>query len=157
MRTAGLVFVEVDAASPEAVSLISALDGELNERYPGMPIHGIDAVAFRRSGGVFLIARCDGGAVACGAIRPVGEGVGELKRMFVKPTERGRGFGRAMVAALEEVAARQGYRSICLETGSNQPEAIALYQSAGYRPISCYGEYVSDERSRCFEKALADS
>ena len=145
----------VDPADPEAAALIAALDGELLERYPGMPIHGIDAAGFVRSGGVFLVGRIDGQAVASGAIRPIGDRVVEVKRMYVRPQFRGRGLARAMLAALEASAAARGNGIVRLETGDGQPEAIALYSSAGYRPVPCFGEYTLDPRCRCFEKRLA--
>jgi putative acetyltransferase len=154
MPTTSLVFVEMDPAMPEATNLISALDDDLRERYPGSPIHGIEPVEFRASGGVFLIGKLDGVGVACGAIRPL-SGVAELKRMFVRRDQRGRGFGRATLAALEKIATRRGFQMIRLETGVNQPEAVGLYESIGYHRIPCFGEYVSDDRSRCFEKALS--
>jgi len=134
--------------------LISALDRDLGVRYPGLPIHGIDAANFREAGGVFLIGRDGDVAVACGALRPMEEGAVEVKRMYVRDSHRGRGIGRAMLSALEEIAAGRGYRTIRLETGGGQPEAIALYESAGYQPIPCYGAHSSDPRSRCFEKRL---
>jgi putative acetyltransferase len=150
-----LVFNEVDPAAPEAADLISALDRDLGARYPGLPIHGIDAASFREAGGVFLIGRLGDIAVACGALRPMEAGAVEVKRMYVRDSHRGHGFGRAMLVALEEIAARRGYRTIRLETGGSQPEAIALYESAGYRSIPCYGDHATDPRSRCFEKRLA--
>lgn len=61
---------------------------------------------------------------------------------------------RALLAALDQEARRLGYRALRLETGHLQPEAIGLYTSAGFAPIPCYGPYVDDPRSRCFEKAL---
>jgi putative acetyltransferase len=146
-----LAIVEADPAVPEAAGLIAALDADLCERYPGLSIHGIDAAAFR---GVFLLGKLDGIAVACGAIRPLTGTVAELKRMFVAPDHRGRGFAREMLRALERIAFDRGYRTIRLETGIHQPEAISLYQSAGYRSIPCYDQYISDPRSRCFEKLL---
>jgi GNAT superfamily N-acetyltransferase len=149
-----LLIVEADPAAPEAASLIAALDADLEARYPGLEIHGIDAAGFRNGGGVFLVGKLDGVPVACGAIRQLSSDVTELKRMFVAPGYRGRGFARAMLHALERIAAARGYRAIRLETGVHQPEAIALYQSAGYRSIPVYGQYISDPRSRCFEKAL---
>jgi hypothetical protein len=57
MPNTSLEFVEMDPAAPEAANLIAALDRDLGELYPGMPIHGIDPVKFRKSGGVFLIGR----------------------------------------------------------------------------------------------------
>lgn len=59
-----------------------------------------------------------------------------------------------MLGALEQTAAARGYRAIRLETGIHQPEAIALYLSAGYHRIPCYEEFIGDPRSRCFEKSL---
>lgn len=151
---AGLAVEEADPESPEAVELIAALDRDLSVRYPGLPIHGIDAASFREAGGVFLIGRVAGVPVACGALRPMEDGAVELKRMYVHDSYRGRGWGRAMLAALEEIAAHRGYAIIRLETADKQPEAIALYESAGYRPIPCYGVHAADPRSRCFEKRI---
>jgi putative acetyltransferase len=150
-----LVFTEVDPAAPEAAELTSALDRDLGARYPGALIHGIDAANFREAGGVFVVGRLADSAVACGALRPIDAGAVEVKRMYVRDAHRGRGFGRAMLAALEEIAIERGYQVVRLETGDRLPEAIALYESAGYQPIPCFGEYVQDPHSRCFEKRLA--
>ena len=150
-----MTLTEVDPSTPDAAALIAALDRDLNARYPGLEIHGIDAANFRATGGVFLIGRVENIAVACGALRPMDEdGVVEVKRMYVRDEYRSRGFARAILAALEEIAASQGYRIIRLETGGNQPEAIALYESAGYHLIPCYGVHAPDPLSRCFEKEL---
>lgn len=149
-----IAFDEVDPAAREAAELIAALDRDLSARYPGLPIHGIDAANFRDAGGVFLVGRFEGIAVCCGALRPMEDGAIEVKRMYVREGYRGRGFGRAMLNALEQIAVKRGYRTIRLETGGKQPEAIALYQSAGYGPIPCYGAHATDPRSRCFEKYL---
>ena len=143
MKAEVLLFADVDPAVPEAAELMSALDSDLGARYPGALIHGIDAASFRAAGGVFLLGRLEDRAVACGALRPINTDAVEVKRMYVRGSHRGRGFGRAMLAALEEIAA------------DGQPEAIALYESAGYQPIPCYGDYAQDPHSRCFEKRLA--
>jgi putative acetyltransferase len=74
--------------------------------------------------------------------------------MYVAPESRGRGLSRALLAALEQEARGLGYSAVRLETGALQPEAIALYSSAGFEAIPCYGPYVDDPRSRCFEKTL---
>lgn len=151
-----MTLTEVDPSTPEAAALIAALDRDLNARYPGLEIHGIDAGNFRATGGVFLIGRVENIAVACGALRPMDEdGVVEVKRMYVSDSHRGRGFGREVLVALEEIAARRGYRIIRLETGGSQPEAISLYERAGYHPIPCYGVHAPDPLSRCFQKRLA--
>ncbi|HEX5229672.1 MAG TPA: GNAT family N-acetyltransferase [Bryobacteraceae bacterium] len=157
MAAGNLVVEQVDATAPEAVELMAALDLELSARYPGDQIRGIDAGNFRAAGGVFLIGRREGLAVACGALRPFSGSMKdravELKRMYVRDGHRGQGFARTILNALEEIAKQRGYETVRLETGDQQPEAISLYESAGYRSIPCEG-MDSDERSRCFEKIL---
>jgi GNAT superfamily N-acetyltransferase len=78
----------------------------------------------------------------------------EVKRMFVEPDCRGRGIARRLLAELEECARRAGYSVARLETGVRQPEAIGLYESAGYRRIPNYGMYAGIADSACFEKSL---
>jgi GNAT superfamily N-acetyltransferase len=75
--------------------------------------------------------------------------------MFVETPHRNRGLGRQILSALEKRAGALGYRRIRLETGDRQPEAIALYSSAGYERIPAYGEFAASQRSLCFEKSLS--
>ena len=89
-----------------------------------------------------------------GALR---DGDAEVKRMFVVAGHRGRGHARAVLAELERSAAAAGRRRTVLETGTRQPEAIALYTSAGYAPMATFGVYRSSPNCRCFAKALPPS
>ena len=148
------VVLEVDAISPDATLLIRALDDDLSARYPGAVIQGIEAARFRRTRGVFLVGYEDDAPVACGALRPAADGVVEVKRMFVMPDARRRGYARALLAALEAHARESGAALIRLETGDEQPEAIRLYEAAGYDRIPCFGEYAGSPHSHCFEKLL---
>jgi putative acetyltransferase len=149
-----LVCAEADPCGPEAAELMAALDAEIMQLYPDLPVHGIDPAEFQRTGGVFLIGRVDEIPVACGAVRPLEESVAEVKRMFVRPQHRRKGFSKIVLAALEDVARSRRYRAIRLETGVNQPAAISLYECAGYQRIPCYGLFASNSMSRCFEKRL---
>lgn len=72
---------------------------------------------------------------------------GELKRMFVHPEARGQGVGRAILAFLEAEASAQGCRMFALETDVRQPEAMALYASAGYVRGGPFGDYAPDPLS----------
>ena len=149
--------ITVVPASVEDVlrsGLIEQLDAELNERYPGEPVNGIDPEAFRLAGGYFVLAQRDSRPVGCGAFRPHDPDSVEIKRMFVLPEFRGRGVARLILAALEAEARRRGYRRGVLETGIRQPEAIALYRAGGYTEIEAFGPYVGSEHSVCFGKAL---
>ena len=141
-------------ASDDAALLLRFLDRELHERYPASSVHGYDPVG-EAGGGAFVVARVEGRAVGCGAVRPIEPEVGEVKRMFVAREVRGRGVARAILGALEGRAAALGLRTLRLETGARQPEAIGLYESCGYRRIPPFGEYASDPWSVCFEKVLS--
>lgn len=136
--------------------LTDALEGELTDRYEGEPGYGGEPPPseFEPPDGAFLIAEIDGVAVGCGGVCRYDDRTAELRRMYVAPGLRGKGLSKSLLAALEEEARGLGYGAVRLETGHLQPEAIGLYTSAGFEPIPCYGPYVDDPRSRCFEKAL---
>ena len=141
---------------PEVQALTAAQQAELRARYdgasePGTPPSATDV-------GVVLLARdAEGTAIGCGALRELGRGVAELKRMYVVPEARGRGVSRLLLAALEAAAVERGWTTLRLETGTRQPEAIGLYESAGYRPIPAFGAYVAatDPFAVFFERVLA--
>jgi GNAT superfamily N-acetyltransferase len=104
--------------------------------------------------GVFVVAWIDGEAVACGALRRIHEGVGEIKRMYTAPSHRRQGASRAVLAALEREAAALGFQRLQLETGTAQPEAVALYEASGWQRIAPYGAYAWSPLSVCFAKDL---
>ena len=103
------------------------------------------------------MAYVDGVAVGCGAIRRLDEVTAEIKRMYVDPSVRGRGIGRALVEALENEARVAGVTRIVLETGTRLPQAIGLYEAMGYARIPLFGEYLSSpDTSLCFGKSLGE-
>ena len=104
--------------------------------------------------GRFIIVYDAGEPIACGAIRRHDDETAEIKRMWVRPTARGRGVARLILDELESSAVRIGYRATVLETGVRQPEALALYESHGYTPIPNYGFYKESPLSRCYRKRL---
>jgi GNAT superfamily N-acetyltransferase len=81
----------------------------------------------------------------------------EIKRMYTAPTARRQGVSRSLLVRLEATAAELGYRRIQLETGLAQPEAMALYESHGWRRITPYGHYQHSPQSVCFAKDLDSS
>jgi GNAT superfamily N-acetyltransferase len=149
--------------SPVAEALVTELGLDLNERYGNTGDDGkvdatlaeVTAASVTPPAGVFLVAWAGDEVVGCGAIRPSGfEATCEIKRMYVRPSARGRGVSRAVLAALEGAAVELGYRRVILETGIKQPEAIALYLSTGYTAIDAYGAYRASPLSRCYERLL---
>jgi GNAT superfamily N-acetyltransferase len=105
--------------------------------------------------GIFLVLRDDAGrAIGCGGIARFDDRRGEVKRMYVVPEARGRGLGRRLLEELEAQARALGYTGVVLETGDRQPEALGLYESAGFARIPCYPPYDSRALSLCFEKRL---
>jgi GNAT superfamily N-acetyltransferase len=147
-----MMMISVSPGTDEARELIRELDKDLAALYPGMPINGIDVAEFERAGGYFLIAKEAGHAVGCGAFRPLDDRCAEIKRMFVRRGARRRGIGRQILRHLEEEIRRRGFRSIVLETGCDNSEALALYESEGYFPIPPYLGYVGSPISRCYVK-----
>ena len=142
--------------SADVQALAEAQQEEMRGRYGGVGDIGParEAHMFEPPDGVFLVTRVDGRAVACGGVCRFDDARAELKRMYVLPESRGAGLGRRLLEALEAQARRLGYTGIVLETGNRQPEALGLYESAGYELIPCYGPYAAQATSRCFEKRL---
>ena len=137
--------------------LVHAQWSELLARYgvPDADPDDLQADHLAPPHGVFVVAWFDGVAVGCGGIRRYDDSTGEIKRMYVAPDLRRRGISRVVLEALEARAVAIGYTRLVLETGTRQPEAIALYESAGYEPIEPYGFYKSAPMSRCYAKSLA--
>jgi GNAT superfamily N-acetyltransferase len=105
-----------------------------DEFNPGEEIFATEG-AFDAPGTAWLVVYEDENAVACGGVRPVSPGIGEIKRMFVTAAARGRGHGRALLAELERRARELGYERVRLYTTEVLHEARALYDDAGYRRI----------------------
>ncbi|RAG80685.1 GNAT family N-acetyltransferase [Streptacidiphilus pinicola] len=123
----------------------------------------LDRIEFEPPNGVFAVLYDGDGAtpLGTGAWRAqeggevgLADGDAELKRMYTREAARGRGLARRMLRWLEEDARRAGRRRMVLETGDQQPEAIALYLSEGYAPIVKFGYYREYDSSICLGKAL---
>lgn len=143
-----------DYREPAVQALLVDVIAELSERYGGSgddtPIADDDFVP---PNGAFFVADDGERLVACAAWRRHGDDA-ELKRMFTAKQSRGRGLGRRMLTAVEESAGAAGFRRLILETGNGQPEAVALYEKAGYQRIEDFGHYKGQERVLSYAKAL---
>ena len=142
--------------SPITQPMADAQQAELTSRHHGSPGSGAmpSPEIFEPPDGTFLVVFVDGEPAGCGGLARYDETTGELRRMYIVPSHRGKGLGRAILEALEEAGRGLDYRSIRLETGNEAPEAIGLYTSSGYESIPCWGPFTTDPKSLCFEKRL---
>jgi GNAT superfamily N-acetyltransferase len=120
--------------APEAAELVEEVQQEYVLRYGGRDATPVDPAEFEPPNGLFLVGYLDGVGVACGGWRSHGDDA-EIKRMYVRPTARRSG----------------------VETGSKQPEAVALYRSDGYTDIAPFGHYADAPQSIHLGKDLAPS
>lgn len=88
--------------------------------------------------GALFLVRADGSPVGCVGLRPFSESVGEIKRLYVVPAFRGRGFARSLVSAALAAARRIGYSALVLDTLASMQPAIALYESFGFERTDAY-------------------
>jgi len=140
----------------DALELIGKLDEELLQRYPASSIHKLDLDKITNESSVFLVGYVSQVAVGCCSVCELEMGVGEIKRVFVKPQYRRKGIAERMMESLEKQAAECGFELLRVETGEKQPESIAMYQKLGYYDIDNYGEYINDPNSVCMEKRLTN-
>ena len=94
------------------------------------------------------------GHAALRAAPGFGDGVLEVKKVFVGAGHRGRGAARLLMSGLESIARERDATSLVLQTGELQVPAIRLYENIGYTPIPPYGKYVVMPNALCFEKVL---
>jgi GNAT superfamily N-acetyltransferase len=132
--------VRADAAEPRLL-MAEYLDEIARRMGPGFDrSRYVDAAPdeLEPPAGRLLVGYEDDRAVACGAVRVIGDGIAEIKRMYVAPQARGRGLGRTLLAALELQAVELGCDTARLDTAAKLAEAVGLYGSAGYVAIEDY-------------------
>jgi GNAT superfamily N-acetyltransferase len=153
----------VGYAHPDAQRLIAEVQQEYVVRYGDIDATPVDPADFDAPRGLFAVGYDqDGSPVGTGAWRAreateagLADGDAEIKRMYTVPAARGRGLARRMLRFLEQEARRAGRLRMVLETGTEQPEALALYAAEGYLPTRKFGIYRDDAQSVCLAKPLA--
>ena len=153
--------VRVSLTHEHARRLVAEVQAEYVVRYGGIDATPVDPDMFEPPLGAFFVAYRDGEPVATGAwrLRDDVEAFGswrtaEVKRMYVAQAARGLGVARRMLARLEQSAAVAGAEVMILETGTAQPEAMALYESSGYTRIENFGHYKWSPQNRCYARRL---
>jgi ribosomal protein S18 acetylase RimI-like enzyme len=157
LLTAGSVVVAIeDPTSADAQMCLRSYFEELDSRFdagfePSLALP-VDADELDPPRGFLLLARLHGEPVGCGAVKLIGGGTGEIKRIWVSRTSRGLGVGRRLLRELERHAADQGATTVRLDTNRSLTEAIALYRSEGYREVPAFNR--EPYAHHWFEKSL---
>jgi putative acetyltransferase len=134
-------------------SLVEKLNKDLQDRYGALQDFYSQYNSIQNLSTV-VIAYDGEEPVGCGCFKKFDDESVEVKRMYVAEKQRGKGIGVAILTELEKWAAELGQKATVLELGNNQPEAIRMYQKAGYTVIPNYGQYVGMETSICMKKEL---
>ena len=157
---AELTFRGVPYDDPLVTSLVEVLQADFVERYGGPDATWVDPAQFLPPAGCFLVGFVGDDAVAMGGYRTHADPIAavptvEVKRMWVHPSHRGRGYARAILAELESTAVAGGFSAVVLNTGRMQPEAIELYETSGYEAVAPFGHYASVPGALFYGKRLA--
>lgn len=139
----------------DAVALIAELDAYQSALYPPESHHALDLASVVEQDILFVLARDHAEqAVGCGAV-VLSAQYGELKRLYVRPQQRGTGVAKKILQALEAAAVASACSVLKLESGPYQPEALGLYARCGYERCGPYGGYIDDPLSVFMQKKLA--
>jgi len=154
-----LLIEQVSAPTEEVRGLIAELDAELNAEYPAENRHGLNLARIFQPNVSFILARLNGEAVGCGGIA-FANGMAELKRMYVRPSARGKGIAAAILNHLEQQARHRNITRLVLETGDGQKAALRFYQREGFTRCEAFEPYASMppsaiQRSVFFQKRIA--
>jgi GNAT superfamily N-acetyltransferase len=139
---------------PDVARMVEEVQAEYVQRYGGPDGAAVDPAEFVPPAGLFLVGLLDGVAVATGGWRLLPDGRAEIKRMYVSAAARRRGLSKRILAELERTAAEAGVQEMVLNTGPSQPEAVALYELTGYRPVPAFGHYACHPHALFFGKRL---
>jgi putative acetyltransferase len=146
-------FKRTDSNNTDFKNLVALLDAELAKR-DGNEHAFYDQ--YNKIAGIrnTIVCYVENNPIGCGAFKQYNEEKVEIKRMYVLPEFRGQGIGLKIVKELEVWAAELNFQQCILETGKKQPEAIRLYQKAGYTITKNYGQYENVENSVCMMKKI---
>lgn len=138
----------------EVRMLVAELNAMLMELTPPEHCHHLTVEQMADASTTVFIAREDGQAVACGALKRHGGGIGEVKRMYTRPSHRGHKIGAQIVERIEALARREGLARLVLETGDRHPAAWTVYERAGFTRCGPVLDYPNVTWSVFYQKAL---
>lgn len=148
-----VIIKRTNSADKDFPGLIKELDKDLRSRY-GAEQEEFDKFNKIENLETVIIAYSNNEPIGCGCFKKFDIDAVEVKRMFVDPGQQRKGIGASILNELEKWAAEIGYRSIILETGTRQPEAIELYKKLGYQITPNFSPYIGNLLSICMKKEL---
>jgi len=149
--------IEIAAENPlqdDIRALIAELNAVLLELTPPEFCYHMTVEEMAEPDTTVFIARDNGAAVACGALKRHEGGVGEVKRMYTRLSHRGKKVGAAIVSRIEALARAEGITRLVLETGDRHPAAWAVYERAGFSRCGPVLDYPDSQWSVFYEKLL---
>ena len=144
-----------DPRGEDVRTLVAALDADMTGLYRPDACHLRPVEALAEPDTFFLVAREKARAVGCGALAPLADGAGEIKRMWVEPDARGHRIARQILDMLVREAGERGYGAVRLQVGDRQPAALALYRACGFVERGPFGEYAEHPNLIFMELSLA--
>jgi len=154
----GAVAVTIAVESPlqdDVRALIAALNEHLLALTPPEFCSHMTVEQMADGDTTVFVARDDGRAVACGALRRHGAAVGEVKRMYTLPSHQGQRIGGRILAMIEELARAEGLTRLVLETGHRHDAAWRVYERSGFARCGPVLDYPPSEYSVFYEKPIA--
>lgn len=150
--------ITIERADPGSAEILPLLlDGERYSAslYPAESNHILPVEVLRAANVYFVVARNGSGAIVGTAALVLYDGWAEVKRMWVVPSERGKGISKTLLDDLESRAREEGVSLLRLETGVRNDAALALYARAGFEPCAPFADYAPDPLSVFMQKTIA--
>lgn len=150
--------IEIAVETPlqdDVRTLVAELNEALMALTPREFCHHLTVEQMADGSTTVFVAREDGQAVGCGALKRHGDGIGEVKRMYTRPSHRGRRIGALIVEQIEALARQEELGQLVLETGDRHPAAWTVYERAGFRRCGPILDYPDTQWSVFYEKKLA--
>lgn len=155
---------QVPYSHPDVAALTNQVQAYYTQLYGGPDTTPVDVADFSSPRGAFFVGYLFEAAVAMGGWRWCETSIdiratrsAEIKRMYVVKSVRRRGVARQLLWHLESTALAAGAGALVLETGQEQPDAVALYRSAGYADIPRFGHYADEPSAVHLGKLLDQS
>ncbi len=152
---ASITILSEDPRQDDVRALIAELNQVLLALTPPEFVFHMTAEEMARPDTTVFIARDAGSAVACGALRRHAEGIGEVKRMYTRPSHQGQGIGGRILAQIEALAVREGLTRLVLETGDRHAAAWRVYERGGFNRCGAVLDYPDSGYSVFYDKVLA--